>query len=290
MRKDRSRNVVATRGALRVRGRELRWGARTYIMGIVNVTPDSFSGDGREDVETALAHALAQHDRSSDLLDIGAESTRPGHQRIDDATEIARLVPVIRSVRERLPDAIISADTYKPGVFRAAHAAGADLLNSVWGLPAQLLDVAVECHVPIAIMHNKTQARYDGDIVDEVLAFLDDAAQRAVRAGIPPGHVVLDPGIGFGKTAEHNLAVLRSLDRLVALGFPTLVGTSLKSTIGKLTGRDANGRAFGTAATVALAVSAGIDMVRVHDVEEMRDVVSVSDAIERNWRPAGWTG
>ncbi|MGZ3527104.1 MAG: dihydropteroate synthase [Vulcanimicrobiaceae bacterium] len=282
--------VIATRGALRVRGRELPWGERTYIMGIVNVTPDSFSGDGREDVQSALAHALAQHARSSDVLDIGAESTRPGYRQIDDATEIARLVPVVRAVRERLPGAVISADTYKPDVFRAAHAGGADMLNSVWGLLPELLDAAVECGAPVAIMHNKGEARYDGDVVDEVLAFLDEAAQRAVRAGIPAEHVLLDPGIGFGKTPEHNLAVLRALDRLVALGFPTLLGTSRKSTIGKLTGRETHERLFGTAATVALAIAAGIDMVRVHDVAEIRDAVSVSDAIERHWRPAGWTG
>jgi dihydropteroate synthase len=259
-------------------------------MGIVNVTPDSFSGDGLEDVHTALAHALAQHDRSSDVLDIGAESTRPGHQRIDDATEIARLAPVVRAARECRPDAIISADTYKPAVFRAAHAAGADIVNSVWGLPQALLDAANECGAPVAIMHNKLESRYDDGVVDEVLAFLDEAAQRAVRSGIAPDHVILDPGIGFGKTAEQNLALLRSLDRLVALGFPTLIGTSRKSTIGKLTGRQPHERVFGTAATVALAIASGIDMVRVHDVAQMRDVVSVSDAIERDWRPQGWTG
>jgi dihydropteroate synthase len=275
---------------MRVRGREFRWGERTYVMGIVNVTPDSFSGDGVLETDAALTRAVMQHELSSDILDVGAESTRPGYRTVDEATESERLLPVVRGIRERVPTAVISADTYKPAVFRAAHAAGADILNSVWGMPDALLDVAASCGVPIVVMHNKDEARYDGDVVDEVLAFLDEAARRATRAGIPAESVILDPGIGFGKTAEHNIAVFRALDRLVALGFPTLVGTSRKSTIGKLTGRAAHERAFGTAATVALSVAAGIDIVRVHDVAEMRDVVSVSDALERGWRPADWIG
>jgi len=186
-------------------------------------------------------------------------------------------------------DAIISADTFKPAVFRAAHAAGADMLNSVWGLSDELLAAAVECTVPVVVMHNKPVPMYERDVVDEVLAFLEEAAERAVAAGIAPEHVILDPGIGFGKLPDHNVAVLKSLPRLVALGFPTLLGTSRKSTIGKLTGREAHERAYGTAATVALGIAAGIDIVRVHDVAEIRDVVSVTDAIERDWRPDSWT-
>jgi len=258
-------------------------------MGIVNATPDSFSGDGRPTTQSAIDYA-AQQFRFADLLDIGAESTRPGHTPIDEATELARLVPVVAGTRERLgSDAIISADTFKPAVFRAAHAAGADVLNSVWGLSDELLAAAVECNVPVVVMHNKPVAMYERDVVDEVLAFLEDAAKRAVSAGIPPEHVILDPGIGFGKLSDHNIQVLQSLPRLVGLGFPTLLGTSRKSTIGKLTGREANERTYGTAATVALGIAAGIDIVRVHDVAEIRDVVSVTDAIERNWRPDSWT-
>lgn len=277
-----------SRGALRVRGRELRWGERTYVMGIVNVTPDSFSGDGILAPEDAVAHALAQHARSSDMLDIGAESTRPGHVPVDERTERARLIPVIEGVRRLLPDAIVSADTYKAEVFRKAHAAGADVLNSVWGLPDALLDAAAELRAPVIVMHNKREARYAGNVIDEVLAFLDEAAHRAMRAGIPAEHVILDPGIGFGKTPDHNIAVLRDLSRLVSLGFPTLIGTSRKSTIGKLTGKKPPQRTHGTSATTALAIAAGIDIVRVHDVEEARDAVSVSDAIVRDWRPPGW--
>jgi len=163
------------------------------------------------------------------------------------------------------------------------------MLNSVWGLPDELLEVALEHGMPLVVMHNTSEARYDGGVMDDVLAFLEEAAARAVRAGIPAEHVILDPGIGFGKTADHNLTVLQQLPRLVDLGFPTLIGTSRKSTIGKITGRDAEDRIYGTAATTALAIAAGIDIVRVHDVSQTRDVVSVADAVVRNWRPAGWT-
>jgi dihydropteroate synthase len=257
-------------------------------MGIVNVTPDSFSGDGVPDIAAATERALYQLDSGADLVDLGAESTRPGHAPIDAALEAARLVPVVAAVRARAPAAILSIDTFKSGVFRAAFAAGGDVLNSVWGLDDELAATAAECGVAVVVMHNKRVAIYERDVVDEVVAYLVAAAERAVRAGIPPQHVILDPGIGFGKTAEHNLAVLGSLDRIVDLGFPTLLGTSRKSTIGRLTGRDVTERTYGTAATLALAVAAGIDVVRVHDVAAMTDVVRVADAVVRGWRPAGW--
>jgi len=283
------RTVAHNRGALQLAGRALRWGARTYVMGIVNASPDSFSGDGLPDPAAAVARALTLLAQGADLVDVGAESTRPGYQPIDAATERERLLPTIAALRAAAPQAIVSVDTFKADVFRDARAAGGDLLNSIWGAPADLIAACVETSSPIVVMHNKAVAVYERDVVDEVLAFLHDAAQRCVRAGIPPEHVVLDPGIGFGKLPEHNLALLRALDRVVALGFPTLIGTSRKSTIGKLTGRGVDERAFGTAATVALAVAAGIDIVRVHDVAEQRDVVRVADAIVRGWRPEGWT-
>ena len=279
---------IADRGALRLRGRTLPWGARTYVMGIVNVTPDSFSGDGDLDVVVASAHALDQRDRGADILDIGAESTRPGYRPIDPATEIERLLPVIESIRGADPHAILSIDTFKPEVYARAHVGGGDLLNAIWGPSDELLAACVATQSPLIAMHNKAVAMYEGNVVDDVLAALLLAGERAVRAGIPAEHVILDPGIGFGKLPEHNLALLGALDRIVALGFPTLLGTSRKSTLGKLTGRDVEERLFGTAATVALAAHAGIDIVRVHDVAEMRDVVRVSDAIARGWRPTDW--
>ena len=279
---------VTSRGALALRGRSLPWGVRTYVMGIVNVTPDSFSGDGLVDADTAVAHALAQRDRGADILDIGAESTRPGFAPIDDATERGRLLPVIAQLRAAGPDAILSVDTFKASVYLGAHAAGGDLLNSIWGLDDALLAACVQTQSPAIIMHNKRIAMYERDVVDEVLASLEAQAERAVVAGLRPEHVILDPGIGFGKLPEHNLALLARLGRLVALGFPTLIGTSRKSTIGKLTDRRVDERSYGTAATIALAIAAGIDVVRVHDVQEMSDVVHVTDAITRGWRPESW--
>ncbi len=280
---------AALRGALRVRGRTVPWGVRTYVMGIVNVSPDSFSGDGVPDAAAAVTRALVQRDAGCDIIDIGAESTRPGHRPIDAALETERLVPVVEALRAADQRPIVSIDTFKAGVYRQAHAAGGDLLNSIWGASDELIAACVETASPIVVMHNKAVAIYEGEVVDEVLASLADAAARCVRAGIPAEHVILDPGIGFGKTPEHNLSLLGALPRLVALGFPTLLGTSRKSTIGRLTGRDVEHRAFGTAATIALAAAAGIDIVRVHDVIDMGDVVRVTDAIVRGWRPAGWS-
>ncbi len=276
------------RGFLDLRGGHFSWGARTYIMAIVNVTPDSFSGDGLENAEAASARATAQWGERADILDIGGESTRPGYQPIDDSVEIERVVPVIKTVRQRLPQAPVSVDTYKPAVARAAAAAGADMVNSVWGVSDPLLDVVAELGMPIVAMHNQSGTSYDGPVEDAVLRYLDDCARRATLRGIAPERIILDPGIGFGKTADQNLALLRALHRLVALGFPTMLGTSRKSTIGKLTGREPADRIYGTVASTALAVAAGIDIVRVHDVTAARDAVAVADAIVRDWRPTGW--
>lgn len=279
---------VRVRGALQLRNGAFAWGTRTYVMGIVNVTPDSFSGDGLEATDAAAARALAQQRAGADIVDIGGESTRPGHRPIDDATEIARAIPVVEALRNALPDAPISIDTYKPAVARAARAAGADLVNSVWGAPSALLETVAELAMPLVIMHNQAGTHYDEPVVDAVLRSLDASAAQAVAAGIAPERVILDPGIGFGKTAEHNLSVLAALHRLVALGFPTMLGTSRKSTIGRLTGREPADRVYGTVATTALAIAAGIDIVRVHDVAAARDAVAVADAIVRGWRPERW--
>jgi dihydropteroate synthase len=260
-------------------------------MGIVNVSPDSFSGDGIADAKAAANHGRDQWAAGADLLDVGGESTRPGHHPVESAVEMSRVLPVIRALRESLPQAPISIDTYKAGVARAAHAAGADLVNSVWGASDELLDTVAELGMPLVATHNQAGTGYGSrNVVDAVLAFLDDCATRAILRGIARECVVLDPGIGFGKTSDQNLAVLRDLGRVVALGFPTLLGTSRKSTIGKLTGREPRARVYGSIATSALAVRAGIDVVRVHDVAAARDAVAVADAIVRDWRPDGWTG
>ncbi|MBV8425283.1 MAG: dihydropteroate synthase [Candidatus Eremiobacteraeota bacterium] len=257
-------------------------------MGVVNVTPDSFSRDGALDPARAAERAAQERDAGADFIDFGAESTRPGHVPVDVSTELSRLLPALERFRAADQTSIVSIDTYKPGVFRRAHAAGGDILNSIWGLDDALLDVAVECGTPVIAMHNKAEAIYD-NVVDEVLSYLDRTAQRAVQRGLPREHVIVDPGIGFGKTAEHNITLLGALDRLAALGFPTLIGTSRKATIGKLTGRPVTERVFGTLATVTLAAAAGIDVVRVHDAGAARDAVRVTDAIARGWRPDDWS-
>jgi dihydropteroate synthase len=272
-----------------VRERRFTWGERTYVMGVVNATPDSFSGDGTPECDDAVARALALLRAGADIIDIGAESTRPGYTPVRAPEEIERLEPVVRGVRAAAPGAVISIDTYKPGVFRTAHAAGGDILNSIWGLGDEaLLEVALATAAPVVIMHNKRVAEYERNVVDETLAYLAAEGARAVRAGIAPDCVILDPGIGFGKTPDDNLAILSALERFVALGFPTLLGTSRKSTLGKLTGKPVEARTYATAATVALAIAAKIDIVRVHDVEPMCDVVAVGDAIVRGRRPDDW--
>jgi dihydropteroate synthase len=281
--------VVRAGGSLRLRGAQLQWGLRTYVMAIVNVTPDSFSGDGVVDPQKATQRAVAQWTEGADVLDLGGESTRPGHQAIEAAAEIARVVPVIRALRSQLPSAPISVDTHKPAVARAAHEAGADLINSVWGAGDDLLDLAAELGMPIVATHNQIGTSYDGSVVDAVLRYLDDCANRATARGIPAHSILLDPGVGFGKTADQNIELLRELDRIVGLGFPTMIGTSRKSTIGKLTGREPAERIYGTTATTALAIAAGVAMVRVHDVAPARDAAAVADAIVRGWRPAHWT-
>ena len=274
--------------AVRFRDRSFERNKKTLVMGILNVTPDSFSGDGRLAVREAVQRAEAQHDAGADTIDIGGESTRPGHAPVAVAEELERVLPVVRAVRERYPDWPISIDTYKPEVARAALAAGADCVNSIWGASDEMLDLTLESGASIAIMHNREQL-FDGDIVEEVLRALLADAVRAQQRGIPADRIMLDPGIGFGKTPEQNVTLLAHLERLVALGFPTLLGTSRKSTLGMLAGRSRPEEPiFATAATTALAVSAGIDIVRVHDVAATRDVVAVSDAIVRGWRPTTW--
>lgn len=272
------------------RVRELAWGARTYVMGIVNVTPDSFSGDGTPNVAAALGRAAKHLEEGADILDVGGESTRPGHAAISEQTELQRVLPVVQAVHDRYPDALISIDTTKAQVALRASEAGAEMLNCVQRAPDALLKIAAERSMAFVAMHNQEGTEYAGDVVDEVTRVLEDCAQRALRYGIPRERIILDPGIGFGKTAEQNVRVLQHLGRVAALGFPTMLGASRKSTLGRLTGRERpQDRLFATAATSALASAAGIDVVRVHDAAAARDALAVADAVYRNWRPADWT-
>ncbi len=274
----------------RIRQTTFAWGERTFVMGILNITPNSFSGDGLigrgDPVTAAVGQARRMVDEGADLLDVGGESTRPGHAPIDAAEEIGRVIPIIAAIRAALPGVPLSIDTTKVVVAEAAVAAGADLLNDVWatGPDPAIAELAASAHVPLLVMHNRPEAHYR-DVVREVIDDLRAALERAERAGVPPTDLLVDPGIGFGKTADHNLIVLRHLAELTTLGRPILLGTSRKSTIGKILDLPAEERLEGTLATTALGVAAGVDIVRVHDVEANVRVARVSDAIVRGrWR------
>ena len=279
---------------LEIGPRTFRWGERTYVMGIVNVTPDSFSGDGllvrgsgESGVARAVAQATAMVAEGAEILDVGGESTRPGHADVDTADELARVVPVVAAIRDALPDVPISVDTTKPSVAEAALIAGADAINDVWGVAADaaMLRVAVTHEAPIVLMHNRAEARYT-NLIAEILADLEMAIERAVRAGVARERIIVDPGIGFGKTAVHNLAVLRHLEVFRRLGRPVLLGASRKSTLGKVLDLPADQLLEATLATTAIAIAAGVDLVRVHDVQANVRVARMSDAIIRDtWRP-----
>ena len=303
---DRSQGGTDKPAETRIGQRMFIWGVRTYVMGIVNVTPDSFSGDGllaRPDgsswpadpraavIERAVAQARRMAAEGADLLDVGGESTRPGHEQVDSAEEAARVVPVVAAIHASLPDIPIGVDTTKPDVAIAALDAGAALLNDVWGVAPDdaLIRLAADRGAPIVLMHNRAEARYR-NLVAEVLADLQAAIDRALDAGVAWDRIVIDPGFGFGKTPDHNLALLANLGALRALGRPVLLGTSRKSTLGKLLDLPADERVEATAATTVLGVAAGVDVVRVHDVRENVRAARVADAVLRGWRPDGWPG
>jgi dihydropteroate synthase len=260
-------------------GRRFEWGSRTYVMGIINVTPDSFSGDGLgDDQERAISQGLRMVREGADMLDVGGESTRPGHQPITAGEEISRTQAVVaRLVRET--DVPISIDTYKLDVAEAAVEAGATMLNDIWALtrsPA-LAQLASTRGCALVLMHNQDGTDYAGDLMEEIKRFLRASIDRAVEAGVPRERVLIDPGIGFGKTAEQNWVVMRRMEELRELGQPILIGTSRKSFIGKALDLPVNERIEGTAATVTAAILRGADVVRVHDVREMTRVVQIAD-------------
>ncbi|MBV8366584.1 MAG: dihydropteroate synthase [Candidatus Eremiobacteraeota bacterium] len=277
------RTVLESKAStLVLRGRSFVWGARTYVMGIINATPDSFSGDGiARDIEAVRARAAAMVVAGADIIDVGGESTRPGHTPVAENEEMTRIAPVMRALRADLK-VPISIDTFKPAIAARAVELGADMVNCVWGALPGIVDVAASSRVPIVIMHNRADANYERDVVEGVIDSLARAVAQAKRTGIPSEHIIVDPGIGFGKTAEHNIEILRRLPELRAkVQYPLLIGTSRKSFIGKVTGLPVEQRAFGTAASVALSIAGGADIVRVHDVPEMVAVAKVADAISR---------
>jgi dihydropteroate synthase len=270
------------------------WGVRTYIVGVINVSPDSFSGDGLANARAAVEQAKRFVDEGADVLDIGGQSTRPGavkseagFDEISPEEESARVVPAIEAIAAALPHVALSVDTYKPAVARAALAAGAHAINDIWGFrrDPELARIAADAAVPAILMHNQ-RGRDGGDVIDCILAGLRESLAIAEDAGVPRERIIIDPGFGFGWTPEQNIEMLARLRELNVLGLPVLVGTSRKSTIGAVLGdAPVEDRAFGTAATVALAIANGADLVRVHDVRAMKQTAQLADAIVRGWPP-----
>ena len=272
--------------------RRLDWGQQTYVMGIVNVTPDSFAGDGLVEetltqdaiIQRAVTQAQRFVEDGAILIDVGGESTRPQAAPIPSEQELARVVPVVRALYDTLPkEVMISIDTYKEVVARQALDAGACMINDIWALrrDPNMAALASERGVPVVLMANM-RSYHKREIVSDVVRFLAGSIDLALAAGVAWERIIIDPGIGFGKTPEENLTLLRRLGELRALGRPILLGTSRKSTIGLvLGGVPTSERLEGTAATVALGIAQGADIVRVHDVHEMVRVVRMSDAIIR---------
>ena len=272
----------ANLGITRCTDKEFNWGERTYIMGVINITPDSFSGDGLGlDVEAAVDQGKRFATEGADILDIGGESTRPGAESITEDEELRRVIPVI----ERLASEVslpLSIDTYKRGVARRALAAGARMLNDIWGLKydPRLAELAAEWEVPIVLMSNQREATHQ-DILPEVISSLRESLALATERGVPWENIIVDPGVGFGKKLEENLEIVRRLDELRCLNRPILVGTSRKSMIGLVLDLPTDQRLEGSAATVAISIAKGADLVRVLDVAQMARVCKISDAIIR---------
>jgi dihydropteroate synthase len=268
-------------GITRCGNMEFRWGQRTYVMGIVNVDPDSFSGDGLRDAEAAIAQGKRFAAEGADIIDVGGESTRPGFKPISIDEELGRVMPVIERLAREL-SVPVSIDTYKSEVARQAVAAGARMINDVWELKRdpKLARVAAQACVPLVISQNQRESLFH-DFFPELIASLKKSMQIALDAGVDWNNIIIDPGVGFGKTVEQNVEIVRRLAELKVLGRPILLGTSRKSFIGHVLDLPVDQRLEGTAATVAIGIANGADMVRVHDVAQMVRVVRMSDAIVR---------
>ena len=267
----------------------LVWGYRTYVMGIINVSPDSFSGDGFDsDIDGVIKQGLTFQSEGADILDIGAQSTRPGHLEITPRTELDRLIPALDALANKV-DIPISVDTYKPEVATAALESGASIINDIWGLKhdPNIAQIAAEHEVPIILMHNQSTTDYN-DLIANILESLNHSIELALQSGVSKTNIIIDPGIGFGKTPDQNLEIIKRLKEFSTLGVPILIGTSRKSTIGYILDTPPNERLEGTASTIALSIAAGVDIIRVHDVREMVRVSRMTDAIIRGWRPQDW--
>jgi dihydropteroate synthase len=268
---------------LRIGSRTFEWGARTYVMGIINVSPESFSGDGLKRAEDAVAQALRFAEEGADIIDVGGQSTRPGFDEISVEDEVRRVVPAVEAIAARV-DLPISVDAYRADVAKAALDAGATMVNDIWGFrhDPSLAVLAARRAVPAVVMHNQ-RGREFADVVGDIRRGLTESIKIASRSGLARESLIVDPGFGFGWTPEQNLEMLRRLRELRSLGLPILLGTSRKSTIGLVLDKPEEGRLMGTAATVALAIVNGADIVRVHDVAEMVQVCRMTDAVVRGW-------
>jgi dihydropteroate synthase len=279
---------VAVRDApsLEVRSRRFQWGERTYLMGIVNFSPDSFSGDGLKSVDEAVAQAQRFEAEGADIIDVGAMSTRPNFEVLTIEAETGRIVPAVSSIvaSVSLP---VSVDAYRAPVVRAALAAGAHMVNDIWGFRynAEVASAAAEFGVPAVAMHNQ-RGRPFNDVIGDLRAGFEASLDIAGAAGLTPERLILDPGFGFGWTVDQNVEMLDRLGELRDFGLPLLIGTSRKSTLGAVLERPEGERLMGTAATVAIAIARGADIVRVHDVAEMKQVCVMTDAIVRRRSPS----
>jgi len=269
-------------------GRHIELGLRTLIVGVLNVTPDSFSDGGRHfSMTAAIEHAHKMQEDGADIIEVGGESTRPGASALDEAEELARVLPVLKGISGlSVPLAI---DTYKHGVAEAAIDQGVVIVNDVSALrnDPRLADVVARTQVALVLMHMRGQPAtmqkqgFSEDIFKEITDDLQVAIAEAERRGVPRDRIVIDPGIGFGKSLDQNLAIIKGLSRFESFGLPLMIGTSRKGFVGRLTGKKEEERVFGTAASVAASILNGAHIVRVHDVKEMKDVVLVADAIAR---------
>lgn len=261
----------------------LNLGTRTYIMGILNVTPDSFSDGGNFiDVEKAVNHAKVMISEGADIIDIGGESTRPGSSEVSAQEELKRVCPAVKKLVSEL-HVPISVDTSKAVVAEEVLKLGVHMINDVWGLqkdPA-IASVIAKYNAPVVIMHNQIGTEYKTDIIEEITGFLKKSIQIALDAGIKKENIILDPGIGFGKTSEQNMHVMNRLDELNRIGYPILLGTSRKSMIGKILDLPAKERVEGTISTSIIGIMHGMDILRVHDIKENVRAVKVADAIVR---------
>lgn len=265
---------------MRIGNRNFDTDKHTYIMGILNVTPDSFSDGGKwNEEDAALKHAQEMIAEGADIIDIGGESTRPGYTLLSDEEEIARVVPVIRAVK-RCFDVPVSVDTYKSRVARAALEAGADLVNDIWGLKydKELAGVIAEYQAPCCLMHNRKEADYQ-NFMDDMLQDLRETISIAKTAGIKDENIILDPGVGFGKTYENNLEAINRLECMHELGYPILLGTSRKSVIGLTLDLPASERLEGTLATTVMGVMKKAAFVRVHDIRANARIIKMTEAI-----------